>query len=61
MQRLFLLNPVYCNIKYFRVVAIDGAVPSVGYHLLLAFYAGLFLALGCWIYKKKNHEFVYYF
>ena len=61
VQQLFLLNPVYCNIKYFRVVAIDGAVPSVGYHLLLAFYAGLFLALGCWIYKKKNHEFVYYF
>lgn len=61
VQRLFLLNPVYCNIKYFRVVAIDGAVPSVSYHVLLAFYAAVFLALGCWIYKKKNHEFVYYF
>lgn len=61
VQRLFLLNPVYCNIKYFRVVTIDGVVPSASYHLLLAFYALVFLALGCWIYKKKNHEFVYYF
>ena len=61
VQKLFLLNPVYCNIKYFRVVTIDGNIPSVSYHLLLAFYAVAFLALGCWIYKKKNHEFVYYF
>lgn len=61
VQRLFLLNPVYCNIKYFRIITIDGNVPSLSYHLLLAFYALLFLGLGCWIYKKKNHEFVYYF
>lgn len=61
VQKLFLLNPVYCNIKYFRIITIDSNVPSLSYHLLLAFYALLFLGLGCWIYKKKNHEFVYYF
>ncbi len=61
VQKLFLLNPVYCNIKYFRVITMEGTIPSLQYHLLLAFYALVFLALGCWIYKKKNHEFVYYF
>lgn len=58
--RLFLLNPVYTYIKYFRVVMIDGMIPSVSYHMLCAFYALLFLAIGCWVYKKYNHQFLYY-
>lgn len=60
MQRYFLLNPVYCNIKYFRMAVIDGIVPSTQFHLLLAFYALLFLGLGAFFYKKFNHRFVYY-
>lgn len=59
-RQLFLLNPVYVNIKYFRTVVIDGIVPSVQFHLLGAFYAIFFLVIGCWMYKKYNHEFVYY-
>lgn len=59
--KLFLLNPVYCVIKYFRVITIDGDIPSLSYHLLLAFYAVFFFSIGCYIYKKKNHTFVYYF
>ncbi|MBO7675675.1 MAG: ABC transporter permease [Atopobiaceae bacterium] len=61
MQRFFLLNPVYVNIKYWRLVVIDGIIPSVPYHLLVAFYALLFLGLGAFFYKKYNHRFVYYF
>jgi len=61
MQRLFLLNPVYVNIRYWRLVVIDGIVPSLPYHLLLAGYALLFLGLGAFFYKKYNHRFVYYF
>ena len=61
MQRLFLLNPLYVNIKYWRTVVIDGVVPSLGYHALIAFYALIFLGLGCFFYKKYNHRFVYYF
>lgn len=60
IQKLFLLNPVYVIIKYFRSVVIDAAIPSVGLHLLMLFYALLFLFIGCLIYKKKNHEFLYY-
>lgn len=61
VQRLFLLNPVYCIIKYFRVVTIDGNLPSLYFHLLCAFYAVFLLILGCLTYKKYNNQFVYYF
>ena len=60
IQRLFLINPVYCAIKYVRLVVLDGTIPSVQFHLLLAAYAALALLLGGLVYKKKNHEFLYY-
>lgn len=59
-QRLFLANPVYCAIKYFRLVIIDGVIPSFQFHALLLFYALAALTVGGWIYKRKNHEFLYY-
>ena len=60
IQRLFLINPVYCAIKYVRLVVLDGTIPSAQFHLLLAAYAALALLLGGLVYKKKNHEFLYY-
>ena len=60
IQNIFLLNPVYVVIKYFRTVVIDGKLPSVQYHGLVAFYALFFLLLGSIIYKKYNKEFIYY-
>ena len=60
VQRVFLLNPVYVIIKYFRVVVINSSVLSPLYHLLMAAYALIALGIGCWIYKKYNHQFLYY-
>lgn len=60
VQRLFLLNPIYCAIKYVRVVVIDGNLPSLSYHLLLLLYASVAIAVGAIIYKKFNHKFLYY-
>lgn len=60
VQRLFLLNPLYCFIKYIRVTVIDGNIPSVAFHLLLLAYALGALAIGGWIYKRENHKFLYY-
>lgn len=59
-QRLFLLNPVYCNIKYVRIIVLDGTLPSPAFHGLLLLYGIVFLALGALIYKKKNQQFLYY-
>ena len=59
-QKLFLLNPIYVVIKYFRIVVINGGIPSMQYHLLCAGYALIFFIIGAVIYKKYNHRFVYY-
>ena len=59
-QRMFLLNPVYVVIKYFRLIVIDMKIPSLAYHGLCLFYAVLFFLIGSIIYKKYNHQFIYY-
>ena len=59
-QRLFLCNPIFCYIKYFRLVVIDGIIPNLLYHGLCALYALIVLSIGSWIYKKNNHMFLYY-
>ena len=60
IQRLFLLNPVYVIIKYFRTIVIDGHLPSAQYTLLCVFYAALFFGIGSWFYKHYNRRFLYY-
>ena len=57
---MFYLNPVYVFIRYFRVVMIECKVPAIELHALILFDTLVALALGCWIYKKYNHEFLYY-
>ena len=59
-QMMFLLNPVFVYIKYFRSIVLESKIPSVEYHLLCAFYALLVLTVGGYIYKKYNHKFLYY-
>ncbi|MCI7126439.1 MAG: ABC transporter permease [Agathobaculum sp.] len=60
IQRLFLLNPLYVYIKYFRLIVIDAVIPSVQYHLLMLFYSLAALLIGTLLYKKLNHKFLYY-
>ncbi len=59
-EMLFHANPVYVYIDYIRTIVIDGAIPSFPLHALCFFYAVVFLLVGCLIYKKCNHEFLYY-
>ncbi len=59
-RKLLLINPVYVYIKYFRIVVINGWIPSSEYILLCSVYALVAVAIGCLIYKKYNHEFLYY-
>lgn len=60
IQCLFFLNPLYPFIYYFRSVVISGQVPSVWLHMLIALYSLIVLGIGCLMYKKYNHEFLYY-
>ena len=60
VQNAFLLNPLYLFIRYFRKIVLDGAIPAFGFHLLMAFDTLTVLALGIWIYRKNDTEFLYY-
>ena len=51
---------VHCYIRYFRLVVIDGELPSAQIHSLCDFYALAALGAGFLMYKKNNHKFLYY-
>lgn len=59
-QRLFLCNPLFVYISYFREVVIGGNIPGLTLHLLAAAYALAALLIGAWFYKKFNKSFLYY-
>jgi ABC-2 type transport system permease protein len=60
VQNVFLINPMYLFIRYFRKIVIDMAIPSVWFHLLMLFYAVVAFGIGCWMYRKYNTKFLYY-
>lgn len=60
VQCLYLLNPIYLYIRYFRKIVIDSTIPTMQFHLLAAAYALLALLAGAYMYKRFNHEFLYY-
>ena len=60
LQTLFYCNPIFVCITYFRSIVLYNTIPDLRLHLLLAGYALLLFAIGCWIYKKDNYKFLYY-
>lgn len=60
IQKLFLLNPVYCTIRYVRLIVIQNTIPSLELHGLLLIYAIAALGIGALIYRTQNQKFLYY-
>ena len=60
IQRIFLINPVYLFIKYFRCIIIETSIPSIQFHLLMLGYTIVVLVIGSVMYKKLNTRFLYY-
>ncbi len=60
VQCLFLANPVYLFIRYFRKIVIEATIPTLWFHLLMLADVLFVLMIGCWMYKKYNHRFLYY-
>ena len=60
VKRLFLLNPVYLFIRYFRKIVIEATIPTIWFHMLMLADVAIVLGLGCWMYKKYNTKFLYY-
>ena len=48
------------GIRYFRKIILENTVPSIWFHLLAGGYALVALIIGAYMYKKYNHEFLYY-
>ena len=57
---VFLLNPIYVYITYFRSIVIDATIPSLTINALAVIYAVAAFLVGLLIYKKNNHKFLYY-
>lgn len=60
IRNLFLLNPVYLFIRYFRKIVIEATIPTAYFHLLMLADVIIVLIIGCWMYKKYNTKFLYY-
>lgn len=60
VQNVFLINPVYLFIRYFRKIVIEATIPTPQFHLLMLADTAVVLLLGCWFYKKYNTKFLYY-
>lgn len=60
VQNVFMVNPVYVFIRYFRRIVIEGVIPDIWHHLIMLFDILLMIGLGCCMYKKNNHKFLYY-
>lgn len=60
VQNIFLINPVYLFIRYFRKIVIEATIPAPQFHLLMLADVAAVLLFGCWMYKKYNTRFLYY-
>lgn len=59
-RALLHLNPVYLFITYFRQIVLYGQIPPLWFHGLMLLFSLLTFGIGCGIYKKYNHKFLYY-
>ena len=59
-QKIFLVNPIYVFIRYFRKIVIEATIPSLWMHLLMLADTLIVVGIGCYMYKKYNHRFLYY-
>lgn len=57
---IFYINPLYYYVTYFRSVVIDGVIPTAGFHAVMLAVSLLLFGIGCWMYKKYNHKFLYH-
>ncbi len=60
VRNLFLLNPIYLFIRYFRKIVIEATVPAPQMHFLMLADALIAFGIGAWMYKRYNTEFLYY-
>lgn len=59
-QPLINMNPIYLFINYFRMLMIDGTIPSLQYNLTCIAYCVVAVAVGYTVFKKSENKFILY-
>ena len=59
-QRLFLFNPMFTHIHYFRLIVLHGVIPAWHIQLLCGLYALGAVTIGALFYRRYNYRFIYY-
>lgn len=52
------LNPMYCYIRYFREIILDGKVPNMELNILCIVYSSVALIIGIIVFYKNQDKFV---
>ena len=60
IQRLFLLNPLFAHIHYFRLIVLFETIPAWHIHLVCGLYALAALGVGALFYKRYNYRFIFH-
>lgn len=56
----FEFNPIYKFIKYFRMILLEGRVPSIQETLSCLLISIVALLIGIYVFQKKENEFILY-
>lgn len=59
IQLLFVLNPLFCYIQYFRSIVIYNVIPNLLFHGVCLFYSLFYLSIGLLVYNKHKKNFIY--
>lgn len=54
------INPLYQYLSYARTVVLNGAVPSLGRHLMVLGWSLVMLIVGLLFFRKTQDKFIYY-
>lgn len=58
LQPLILFNPLYQYISYFRILILDGFIPSIGHTLVCLAWAVAVLIIGLVVFYKTQDKFI---
>lgn len=59
-QNIHRINPMYCFIKFFRTIIIEGISPEPIFYIKGIMFAFVFMLIGSLIFKKTQDKFVFY-
>lgn len=60
MSILLKVNPLYHNVVYFRMLVLEGTLPTLGHNLLCIIPGIILVVIGIAVFRKRQDEFILY-